>query len=1323
MRKSHAAVFATIIILCVIAPSVPGYTQQIFDADVILKSNLQVQIAALNSSLSSLQGSLFGTQTKTFCAPAIPAPILEDSIFLPDKSRELATDTLSAKRAALELINLRKVEKLAEKLAARAEVEAAKAQRKEAEQKAGAIAKDRKTKLVQTMRKDPRAALQAVLAVDDQNALTELTSNCVEQLQDVAGEVEVLHIEHGFERSENRVFLKTASGESVELHAPSIDEKVEPKSKIRVRGYRIDNEILFADAPISAIGQETGFEAQGPSVQFADNPQSGTTGIKKALVVNPGSGSKEAVQQAGQLFNQWSGGKLTISVVDTVQIPISNCGSDVTRVQNDIQAKGIDYLQYRFILINLSGLGCGGSAWAFVNGTVSWYSGSGIGQRVVAHELGHNLGLYHAKSQSCLFPGVCSFSEYGDTYDTMGLGSGMYNAASLLRLSWLNPDQITDVSEGGSYSMSTLDSTAGVKVIRVKRSVPNLDYTFFEFRKQSGATAVLPHVIAQSQGGTFLVPPYPLTPSKIFQDPAGNFTARFGQLLSGSSIAPVQITFGSPDVTPPTGVFSYRSSGGGYYLKIEPSDASGIAIVEFKRSNGTSLTQKIRLSGPFELFFNASQVTGSSFYAELTDNAGNVGVSNTITIGTAVNTKPVVFAGNDQTVATLSNISLIGSVSDDGLPNPPGATTKTWIKVSGPGTATFSNPSSAITNVTFSQSGTYVLRLTANDSQLSDSDDVTIRADSAPPPPTPDRTRPTVTITSPLNKAVVSGLVTLTVEANDNVGVDRVIFYRGSLSNVFATVTNPPYTATYDTTSINKGSLTLSVRAYDKAGNYAADSVPLIVDNSADTTKPSVSITEPPANSLLSGPNVSVIAEATDNIDVTNVAFFLDGSTSPFAETTDAASTFEVNLDTTLVSDGPHSLSAKAYDTAGNAGTSASLPVKVDNTPPTVSVTSPSDGTTVSGNITLAAQATDVNGIASVDLGYISSTTLAFVRLATDTVAPFSTSVNTQTLPNGPVQFVAKAIDKADNEITSIPVTVTINNISSNLPPTVNAGPDKTTNLGSSVSLSGSASDDGLPSGSLTILWSKVSGPGSVSFSHPASLNTTATFGSAGTYVLELTASDGALTSADTVTVTVNPDTTISTLSIGNFARSFYIFGTNAKSQTMAQSFVATGNAVKNLSVTLLRRGTPDYDILVAVRSSLNGPVIGEQGIIRHTESISTQRKSPTEVTVAFPSPIPVTPNATYFVTFTTAKVNAKASYSLAVDTFNAYSGGTMYKNNVLQKKSDVFMKINFAGGALAYGDATVTEVNIRTGLAATLLPMMQTLQRTIHDLFGGLGF
>ncbi len=91
-----------------------------------------------------------------------------------------------------------------------------------------------------------------------------------------------------------------------------------------------------------------------------------------------------------------------------------------------------------------------------------------------------------------------------------------------------------------------------------------------------------------------------------------------------------------------------------------------------------------------------------------------------------------------------------------------------------------------------------------------------------------------------------------------------------------------------------------------------------------------------------------------------------------------------------------------------------------------------------------------------------------------------------------------------------------------NAAPVVGTGADQTVVFGTVVSLDGTVTDDGLPLGNtLDFTWI-ASGPGSVQFNpNNKAEDVTASFSKAGVYVLTLTASDGALSSNDTVTVTV----------------------------------------------------------------------------------------------------------------------------------------------------------------------------------------------------------
>lgn len=99
--------------------------------------------------------------------------------------------------------------------------------------------------------------------------------------------------------------------------------------------------------------------------------------------------------------------------------------------------------------------------------------------------------------------------------------------------------------------------------------------------------------------------------------------------------------------------------------------------------------------------------------------------------------------------------------------------------------------------------------------------------------------------------------------------------------------------------------------------------------------------------------------------------------------------------------------------------------------------------------------------------------------------------------------------------------------VQGNQAPYVNAGEPMTVQLDApSITLQGSVQDDGLPFGSqVTSQWTKVSGPGTVAFTAPNSTSTRVAFSAAGAYVLSLAASDGQLTGAATVAVTVNPPT------------------------------------------------------------------------------------------------------------------------------------------------------------------------------------------------------
>ncbi len=96
----------------------------------------------------------------------------------------------------------------------------------------------------------------------------------------------------------------------------------------------------------------------------------------------------------------------------------------------------------------------------------------------------------------------------------------------------------------------------------------------------------------------------------------------------------------------------------------------------------------------------------------------------------------------------------------------------------------------------------------------------------------------------------------------------------------------------------------------------------------ADTTAPTVAITQPSGNASVSGISVAVTANASDNVGVAGVQFQLDGANLSGEITTLPATQY---WNTTFAADGLHRLSAIARDAAGNRATSAVVSVTVNN--------------------------------------------------------------------------------------------------------------------------------------------------------------------------------------------------------------------------------------------------------------------------------------------------------------------------------------------------------------------------------------------------------
>jgi hypothetical protein len=124
-------------------------------------------------------------------------------------------------------------------------------------------------------------------------------------------------------------------------------------------------------------------------------------------------------------------------------------------------------------------------------------------------------------------------------------------------------------------------------------------------------------------------------------------------------------------------------------------------------------------------------------------------------------------------------------------------------------------------------------------------------------------------------------------------------------------------------------------------GSFTADDLELVDNGPTDQTPPAVSLTAPAGGSTVEG-TTPITADATDNLGVTSVRFFLDGVSlgSKTSPTVSGGSTYLWNWDTTTASEGPHTLTAVATDTDSNQTTSAPVAVTVvrDTTAPNTTI-------------------------------------------------------------------------------------------------------------------------------------------------------------------------------------------------------------------------------------------------------------------------------------------------------------------------------------------------------------------------------------------------
>ncbi len=454
------------------------------------------------------------------------------------------------------------------------------------------------------------------------------------------------------------------------------------------------------------------------------------------------------------------------------------------------------------------------------------------------------------------------------------------------------------------------------------------------------------------------------------------------------------------------------------------------------------------------------------------------------------NQAPSVSTGADQTNTLPEIIFVAGTVQDDGLPTT-GALTLEWKQVSGPGTVVFDNPTNAMTSVTFSESGRYVLRLEANDSLVTRSDEVYIAVNSAPfVDAGPDQV--ITNLVSQLNGTAVD-------DGMPDASLFQVSWTKLTGPGLVEFSTNSAIT---DATFSEPGIYVLQLTGNDSIAQ-SSDEVTISI-NQAPVVQAGVAQTvDFPHGVSLTG------TVSDDSLPGGQIQLEWSQVSGPGTATFSASDALATGV--TFTEAGQYMLRLTADDSL--LKTSADVLIAVNAAPiaNNQSVTM-SEDTAVTITLTAVDQENSV----------LAFTVVSGPEHGALAVHPTLENAYIYTADGEYYGADSFAFSVSDGRVSSAPATVTIAVNPVNDPPVVDAGPDfEALDTVSSV-LRGAAYDDGTPSGAtLEYHWEQVSGPGTASLQYAREAVTAVQFETPGSYVFKLTVSDSELAVSDLIAVTV----------------------------------------------------------------------------------------------------------------------------------------------------------------------------------------------------------
>jgi gametolysin peptidase M11 len=191
--------------------------------------------------------------------------------------------------------------------------------------------------------------------------------------------------------------------------------------------------------------------------------------------------------QVEAFYSRSSYGKVSLTGdvtpwLDAFDVPVA-CNLPVVRSDGSAAAlaAGYDPARYDRVVFVHPEQNC---PWSGVTQAATVYLNGAVTPYLVAHELGHSFGLSHSNLTDCTRHG-CGALEYGDPYDTMGVGDlGDFNAKDKYDLGWIT--NVTRPAKNGTYALGAIESKSTLPQGFVVTTAN--DQYWIEYRSRPGKT-------------------------------------------------------------------------------------------------------------------------------------------------------------------------------------------------------------------------------------------------------------------------------------------------------------------------------------------------------------------------------------------------------------------------------------------------------------------------------------------------------------------------------------------------------------------------------------------------------------------------------------------------------------------------------------------------------------------------------------------------------------------------------------------------------------------------------------------------------------------